>query len=366
MATQDFSILELPRSESVADPDEYLRTAIAWHFGADTGSRFWLERAKTLDFDPVDEIKTFDDLTNFPNVVDEWRDVAVRDLIPAGYGPHAPVPRIFESGGTTGAPKRVIIMPDWETQSLQWEFDELAETESLRGRGMLLVTANGPHAIGHTQTLLAEALDCALFTVDMDPRWVKKLVARGAEAEVASYVDHLVAQARYVLDSQDVSVIMTTPPLLAAMAKDDALVDAINAKVALLKVGGAQLDEDTRLLFADIFPKARLLDVYGSTMVLGQAHTRPILQVDDPVVFDGHSPYLTFTVVDPETRERVPYGERGQVVMNHVSKSMFVPNNLERDTAIRVVAPEGGIGDALSDIVPVGSFQGETVIEGVY
>jgi hypothetical protein len=34
----------------------------------------------------------------------------------------------------------------------------------------------------------------------------------------------------------------------------------------------------------------------------------------------------------------VPYGARGQVVMNHISKAMFLPNNLERDTAIRVPA----------------------------
>ena len=41
-------------------------------------------------------------------------------------------------------------------------------------------------------------------------------------------------------------------------------------------------------------------------------------------------------MIDPETGAEVPYGERGQVVMNHVSKGMFIPNNLERDTAIRI------------------------------
>ena len=27
--------------------------------------------------------------------------------------------------------------------------------------------------------------------------------------------------------------------------------------------------------------------------------------------------------------------------MNHVSKGMFIPNNLERDTAVRVLGPQG-------------------------
>lgn len=371
MTDHDFSVLELPRTDPVADPEEYLRTAIAWHFGPDTGSRFWLERAKTFDFDPRADVKTFEDLAKFPNVVDEWRDVPVRDLVPAGYGPNAPVPRIFESGGTTGAPKRVIIMPDWEAQSVEWELGELtaadpAALEPLRGHGMLLVTANGPHAIGYTQTQLAEALDCAMFTVDMDPRWVKKLVARGAEDEVAAYVDHLVEQAAYVPATQDISVMMTTPPLLTAMARRDDLVELINAKVKLLKLGGAHLDEDTRLIFADMFPDARLLNVYGSTMVVGHAHTRPNADVEEPIVHDGRNPYLTFFVVDPDTGERVPVGERGQLVMHHVSKSMFVPNNLERDTAVRVPAPEGQLGDSVTDIKPVAAFNGQAVIEGVY
>jgi hypothetical protein len=42
-----------------------------------------------------------------------------------------------------------------------------------------------------------------------------------------------------------------------------------------------------------------------------------------------------FPGIDPETGRPVPYGERGQVVTNHISKIMFVPNNLERDTVIR-------------------------------
>ena len=42
MADIDFSLLDSPRSEPVKDPEAYLRAAIAWHFGEDTGSAFWL------------------------------------------------------------------------------------------------------------------------------------------------------------------------------------------------------------------------------------------------------------------------------------------------------------------------------------
>lgn len=365
MADNMFALLDLPATTPIDRPDAYLRAAVQWHFSAHTGSPFWLRRSEQLDFDPVADITTFDDLSRFPNVVDELRDVDVRDLIPAGYGVNPPTPRLFESGGTTGAPKRVIVMPDWDDQVLRWEIADLEEM-NVRGRGLLLITANGPHAVGHIQQRLAHGLGAPFFTVDFDPRWVKVLIARGAADEVALYVDHIVEQAGHILRSQDIGILMTTPPLLSAMARHDDLVDAINQKVDVIKLGGAQLDPDTRGLLPEIFPKARVLEVYGSTMVVGQARTAVPAGFADPVVFHGRSPYITFTVVDPDTGDRVRYGERGQVVMNHVSKAMFLPNNLERDTAIRMPAVDGDVGDALSAIAPVETFEGETVIEGVY
>jgi hypothetical protein len=71
-------------------------------------------------------------------------------------------------------------------------------------------------------------------------------------------------------------------------------------------------------------------------------------------------------VVDPDTGDEVPYGQRGQVIMNHISKGMFLPNNLERDSAIRLPGPEAQVGDSLSEVRPVAAFEGEPVIEGVY
>jgi hypothetical protein len=75
---------------------------------------------------------------------------------------------------------------------------------------------------------------------------------------------------------------------------------------------------------------------------------------------------VVFWVIDPATDDEVAYGERGQVVMNHISKGMFIPNNLERDTAIRMPGPDGQVGDSVSEVAPVAVFDGEPVIEGVY
>ncbi|MCW2654237.1 MAG: phenazine antibiotic biosynthesis protein, partial [Mycobacterium sp.] len=162
------------------------------------------------------------------------------------------------------------------------------------------------------------------------------------------------------------TVLTTTPPLLQAIARDDDLVDVINDKVLRIQGGGAHFDEDTRGILREIFPNAKVRNIYGSTMILGGAQTREGLSEDDPVIHDAHSPYITFSVIDPETGRPVPYGERGQVVMNHISKTMFLPNNLERDTAIRVPGPDGQVGDSVSEVKPVQTFGGQAVIEGVY
>jgi len=199
--------------------------------------------------------------------------------------------------------------------------------------------------------------------IDLDPRWVKKLAARNATSEMAAYVDHVLEQATYVLQTQDVVNLHATPPLVEAIARNDGLVDLVNSKVRYLLLSGAHVDMDTVDLLRQIFPNTAIAMAFGSTMVLSQAATRV---EGDSFIFDPRSPYVSFWVIDPDTGAGVPYGARGQVVMNHVSKGMFIPNNLERDTAIRLPGPDGQIGDSVSEVAPVAVFGGERVIEGVY
>lgn len=362
----DFSLLDVPRSVSVADPEAYLRAAIAWHFGQDTGSEFWLRIAQTLDFNPLTDITTFADLRLFPNLVNELRSVPVEDLIPRGYdaqGHRAPLPQIFESGGTTGAPKRTVQLPDWIAQVVQWQTEDFAAGGFLAGRGFVCLMPSGPHGVGYFSRLVSERLGSVFHPIDIDPRWVKKLAARAAATEVAAYIDHIVEQAVYILHTQNVANLHTTPPLLEAIARDDHVVDLVNAKIRYLLLSGAHVDADTLDLLREIFPETTITMAFGSTMILSQAVTRTD---GDSFVFDPRTPYVVFWVVDPDTGEQVPYGRLGQVVMNHISKGMFIPNNAERDMAIRMPGPAAPISDSVSAVRPVTTFEGEAVIEGVY
>jgi phenylacetate-coenzyme A ligase PaaK-like adenylate-forming protein len=366
MADIDFSLLDVPRSVPVEDPEAYLRAAIAWHFGEDTGSPFWLRTARTLNFNPLTDVNTFADLRLFPNLINELRYVSAEDLIPRGYGAPGsqPVPQIFESGGTTGAPKRTAQLPDWVAQVIEWQTEDFATGGFVQGQGFLCLMPSGPHGVGYFSRLVSQRLGAVFHAIDIDPRWVKKIAARKAAAEVAAYIDHVVEQAVFVLQTQSVANLHATPPLLEAIARDDRVLDLVNDKIRYLLLSGAHVDADTLDLLRDIFPATTITMAFGSTMVLSQAVTRIV--DDGSFVFDPRTPYVVFWVVDPDTGERVPYGQTGQVVMNHISKGMFIPNNLERDLAVRMPGPAGELSDSVSAVRPVSTFEGEAVIEGVY
>jgi hypothetical protein len=48
------------------DPHAPLPAAVQWLFGPDTGSRYRLYRAKAIKFNPLTDVKTFEDLLDDP------------------------------------------------------------------------------------------------------------------------------------------------------------------------------------------------------------------------------------------------------------------------------------------------------------
>ncbi|MBB5160014.1 phenazine antibiotic biosynthesis protein [Saccharopolyspora phatthalungensis] len=347
---------------------EFISAAMEWHFSPATGSPFWLERAGSLEFDPRRDVRTHADLRLFPNVVNELREIPLEDLIPRGYHGQADVIGSYDSGGTTGAPKRVALLADWFERSLAWKSGRMDELGFPTGANWLTVAPSGPHIFGRLMAELPRMRGGIGFTVDLDPRWVRKCLSEGRAQEAERYAEHVVDQVASILIQQDIGVLVATPPLLERMTARDELIDAINTKVKVIMWGGAHMDPDTRyILQHEIFPNVALRGQYGSTMILGGSMERATSEPGDrSCVFDSFSPYTTFSVVDPVSHLDVAEGARGQVVMHHLSKSLLLPNNLERDMATRVAAPPGALGVSVADVAPVSMFEDSTVIEGVY
>ena len=103
--SDDFSnIFEAPL-DRLPGLDDVVRGTMAWHFSAGTGSPYWTSRAAGLGFDPLTDVRCADDLRLFEDVAVDWAAIDAADLIPRG---HDGTERfgVYESGGTTGAPKR--------------------------------------------------------------------------------------------------------------------------------------------------------------------------------------------------------------------------------------------------------------------
>ena len=67
---------------------------------------------RELKFDPLKEVKTFDDLKKFEPFEDEWlRGGPVRRWVPKAFA-DKPI-YVFETGGTTGIPKSRIAIDDF-------------------------------------------------------------------------------------------------------------------------------------------------------------------------------------------------------------------------------------------------------------
>ena len=122
--------------------DRQVREIVQWHFNAETGSPFWLERAKQFTFDPLKDVRGFSDLRKFGLFEDEWlRGGPVRRWVPKAYA-EKPI-FVFETGGTTGVPKSRINVDDFR---IDYELfsETLPDDKFPRGANWLKLGPSGP------------------------------------------------------------------------------------------------------------------------------------------------------------------------------------------------------------------------------
>ncbi|HUG89247.1 MAG TPA: hypothetical protein VML55_00330, partial [Planctomycetaceae bacterium] len=197
--------------------DEQTREIVQWHFNPDTGSPFWLEKAAGFGFDPRKEVHSFADLRKFPLFEDEWlRGGPVRRWVPKAYADQ-PI-YVFETGGTTGIPKTRVVVEDHWIDYEQFS-DTLPDESFPRGSNWLMLGPSGPRRLRLAVEHLAQFRGGICFCVDLDPRWVVKLLKKGKISEAREYQEHVIDQAVTVLSAgHDIRCMFTTPKLLESLA----------------------------------------------------------------------------------------------------------------------------------------------------
>ena len=190
--------------------DAHVREIVRWHFSPDTGTPFWLEMAKTFDFDPLKDVNGWADVKKFPLFEDEWlRGGPVRRWVPKAYADR-PV-YVFETGGTTGLPKSRIVIDDFKID-YEMMSDTLPDKYFPRGGNWLMLGPSGPRRLRLAIEHLAQYRGGICFSLDLDPRYVVKCIRDRKIAEANAYKEHCIDQAVTILaGGHDIKCMFTTP-----------------------------------------------------------------------------------------------------------------------------------------------------------
>jgi phenylacetate-coenzyme A ligase PaaK-like adenylate-forming protein len=342
------TIADLDTKPTRAALDAWTREVVHWHFDPSTGTPFWLDRAKTLGFDPRREIQKYEDLDRFGFFEDEWlRGGPVRRWVPKAYA-DKPI-STFETGGSTGVPKSRISYMDFRIDYEQFS-DTLPDEFFPRGADWIMVGPSGPRRLRLAVEHLAQHRGGICFGLDLDPRWVIKLLKRGEVQEAERYKQHVVEQALTLLKAHEIKCMFATPKLLEAICEKISLK---KAGIRGIFCGGTEMTPQfhrfakEELLGPDIYFAA----TYGNTLM---------------VIYYPPSPRAMIEVVDPDNPTRmVGYGETGRVRLTTLTKEFFMPRFLERDECEREPPCARYPWDGVRNVRPFRKFQ-TTVVEGVY
>ncbi len=345
---------------------EHLRHILALHFDPEWGAPYWIERAASLGFDPMRDIRFEEDLWRFPAVP---REALVRrkvtDFVPRRFHDRMRDFITSETGGATGPAARTVFREDEFHAAFVEPFVQAARRTAFpQGVRWLFVGPSGPHIIGKAARACARATGAMdPFMVDFDPRWARKLP--GASFARQRYLDHVLEQALAILRSQDIEVLFSTPPVLEALGAT--LEESIRAGIRGVHLGGMPSDAQfERRLREEWFSNARTLSGYGNSLAGMCPELTP--GRGQPPCFFPHGPRLRFHLEMAGCAQAPP--ERGRVFFHRLDESVFLPNMPERDEAGLAPLPADAAGEGfhapgLCDPRPRATFESGAT-EGLY
>ena len=348
--------------------DAHVRETVQWHFNPETGCPFWLDYASRLGWDPRDRIQTYADLRQLGPFEDEWlRGGPVQRWVPKGLA-GKPV-YVFETGGTTGVPKTRIACDDFRTDYELFSAT-LPDDKFPRGSNWLMLGPSGPRRLRLSVEHLAQIRGGICFCVDLDPRWVIKLIKKGWNDHLQAYKEHVIDQAVTILQANhDIRCMFTTPKLLEALALKLESMGTTIRQMGITGIfsGGTEFTPQwNRFAHEELLDGAYMTPTYGNTL-MGLAASSPSGPHNNyKITYYAPQPRAAIEVVDFDDPDRlVEYGQTGRVKLTTLTREFFVPGFLERDEGEREPPYERYPWDGVSGVRPFHGFAATTTV-GVY
>lgn len=354
--------------------DQHAYEMVQWHFHPSTGSPFWLEKAKSLGFDPLTAIKGYDDLKKFPTFEDEWlRGGPIERWRPKGLDGKPTF--VFETGGTTGIPKSRMVVQD---HRIDYELfsETLPDKYFPKGANWLMLGPSGPRRLRLAVEHLCQFRGGICFCVDLDPRWVIKLIKKGWMEHLEAYKKHCIDQALTVLSANhNIKCLFATPKLLESLctALEERGQTLADTGITGVFSGGTEFTPQwTRFCIEEFFggpPEVSgiyMTPTYGNTL-MGLACSKPVTAAEGyKISYYAPEPRAVVEVVDFDDTDRfVGYGETGRVKLTTLTQEFFVPGFLERDEGEREQPYEAYPWDGVSGVRPFHRLASSTTV-GVY
>jgi phenylacetate-coenzyme A ligase PaaK-like adenylate-forming protein len=354
--------------------DAHAYETVQWHFHESTASPFWLQKKAELNFDPLTEIKCYDDIKKFPLFEDEWlRGGPISRWVPKGLE-GKPV-YVFETGGTTGIPKsRMVIEDHWTDYEL---FSETLPDEYFpKGANWLMLGPSGPRRLRLAVEHLCQHRGGICFCIDLDPRWVVKLIKKGWMEHLEEYKKHCIDQVLTVLSAgHDIKCMFATPKLLEGLcnALEEQGKTFKDTGITGIFSGGTEFTPQwTRFCVEEFFggpPEESgiyMTPTYGNTL-MGLACSKPVTAEEGyKISYYAPQPRAVTEVVSfDDPNQVVGYGETGRVKLTTLTKELFVPGFQERDEGEREKPFETYPWDGVSGVRPFHEFAAATTV-GVY
>jgi phenylacetate-coenzyme A ligase PaaK-like adenylate-forming protein len=343
--------------------DSQVREIVQWHFDPETGTPFWIEYAKKLKFDPRKEIHSYDDLKKLGHFQDEWlRGGPVRRWVPRAYA-NEPI-SIFETGGSTGVPKSRINIRDYQIDYEMYS-DTLSPKTFPFGSDWLMLGPSGPRRLRLSIEHLAQHRGGIAFMVDLDPRWVNKLIKAGKHQELQEYKNHVIEQGLIILKAhENIRCIFTTPKLLEALCEKISL-----PKYGITGIfcGGTEMNQQFhRFAREELVPGIDFVPTYGNTL-MGLACYKPFEPADNyAITYYPPNPRAIFEIVDPNNLDKpVDYKQTGRVLLTTLTREFFMPRFAERDEGERAEPTDLYPWDGVRNLRLFSALQ-DSVVVGVY
>ncbi len=173
--------------------------------------------------------------------------------------------------------------------------DTLPEKYFPKGSNWLMLGPSGPRRLRLAVEHLCQHRGGICFCVDLDPRWVVKLIKKGWMEHLKAYQEHVIDQALTVLSANhDIKCMFTTPKLLDALAGRLEKEGSSIAKQGITGIfcGGTEMTSQwIRFAIEELLgPNVYIAPTYGNTLMGLAAAEMPTAEQNYKIAYYAPQP----------------------------------------------------------------------------